>query len=256
VSIGAVTGRRSGEVNHHRSERIPTMTTQTVTATVTTTSATAARRLLTAGTLAGPVFVVTYLAQAFTREAFDITRHPASLLANGDLGWIQTTNFVVSGALCIAAALGLRRTIAGRGRKWAPRLLAQYGAGLLLAALFPADPAQGFPAGTPADYAEISPTGVGHMFAGTIGFTGLIALCFVLASHYRGTGRTAFARWSTATGTIFALAFAGVIAGGGARPSIVAFSTAVILAWTWLAAVCATSCRDAGKSGNSHGFTN
>ena len=38
-------------------------------------------------------------------------------------GWIQTTNFVVSGLLSIAAAVGLRRTLTGRGRNWAPRLL-------------------------------------------------------------------------------------------------------------------------------------
>jgi hypothetical protein len=213
------------------------MTTQTLAAPATTLTA---NRLLTCGILAGPVFVTAWLVQAFTREAFDLTRHPASLLANGDLGWIQTSNFVVSGLLCVAAAAGLRRTISSR---WAPRLLAQYGVGLLLAAVFPADPAQGFPAGTPADYAEISASGVGHMFAGTIGFTGLIALCFVLAKDFRGTGRTTMARWSTATGTVFALAFAGIIAGGGARASIVGFGVAVILAWTWLAAVCATTRR-------------
>jgi len=207
------------------------MTTQTVPTTVPSVTT---DRLLACGAAAGPVFVATWLAQAFTREAFDITRHPASLLANGDLGWIQTTNFVVSGLLVIAAATGLRRTLASR---WAPRLLTQFGVGLLLAAVFPADPAAGFPAGTPADYAEISGRGVGHFFAGTIGFTGLIAACYVIARVFRREGRTGWARWSTATGTLFALTFAGLIVGAGSRVSISAFGLAMITAWTWLATI-------------------
>ncbi len=81
-------------------------------ATVTTTPTavtTRTRTLLTAGAVAGPLYVVCWLSQALTREAFDPTRHPASLLANGDLGWIQTANFIVAGLLSLAGAVGLRR---------------------------------------------------------------------------------------------------------------------------------------------------
>jgi hypothetical protein len=196
------------------------------------------RTLLTAGVVAGPLYVAVWLIQAFTREAFDITRHPASLLANGGPGWIQTTNFIVSGLLSIAAAVGLRRTISGRGRVWGPRLLAAYGAGLLLAAAFPADPGAGFPVGTPADYAEISTRGMGHFVAGTIGFSGLIAACLVIAAHYRALGRQAFARFSAVTGILFFGAFAGLSAGAGSRPTIIAFDLAVVLGWSWIVAVC------------------
>ncbi|HZA19988.1 MAG TPA: DUF998 domain-containing protein, partial [Actinomycetota bacterium] len=37
------------------------------------------------GILAGPIYIATSLIQALTREGFDLTRHPWSLLANGDL---------------------------------------------------------------------------------------------------------------------------------------------------------------------------
>ncbi|MER7244431.1 DUF998 domain-containing protein [Kribbella sp. NPDC000426] len=215
--------------------------------------------LLTGGAVAGPLYVVVWLTQAFTREGFDITRHPASLLANGGPGWIQTANFVVSGLLSIAGAIGLRRAIglhrtighrsrplraaggsspAPRGRVWGPWLVAVYGLGLLLAAAFPADPAAGFPAGTPADYAEISARGMGHFVAGTIGFSGLIAGCLVIAAHYRSIGRRGFARFSAVTGILFFGAFAGLSAGAGSRPTIIAFDVAVVLGWTWLTAVC------------------
>ncbi|TCO44070.1 uncharacterized protein DUF998 [Kribbella antiqua] len=194
--------------------------------------------LMTGGIVAGPLYVAVWLGQAFTREGFDITRHPASLLANGGPGWIQTVNFVVAGLLSIAAAVGLRRTLAGRGSKWAPRLLGAYGVGLLLAAIFPADPAAGFPAGTPADYAEISTRGMGHFVAGTIGFSGLIAACLVMAAHYRSVGRKGLGRYSAATGILFFGAFAGLSAGAGSRPTIVAFDLAVILAWAWITTIC------------------
>ena len=197
------------------------------------------RALLTGGAVAGPLYVATWLIQAFTREAFDITRHPASLLANGGPGWIQTTNFIVSGLLTIAAAVGLRRVMppASPGRVWGPRLVATYGVGLLLAAAFPADPGAGFPVGTPADYAEISTRGMGHFVAGTIGFSGLIAACLVFAAYYRALGRRTFARFSTVTGILFFAAFAGLNAGAGSRPTIIAFDLAVILGWTWLTTI-------------------
>lgn len=195
------------------------------------------RALLTGGVVAGPLYVATWLIQAFTREGFDITRHPASLLANGGPGWIQTANFIVCGLLCIGAAVALRRTTTGRGRVWGPRLVGAYGVGLLLAAAFPADPAAGFPVGTPADYAEISARGMGHFVAGTIGFSGLIAACLVFAAHYRALGRRTFARFSTVTGILFFAAFAGLSAGAGSRPTIIAFDLAVILGWTWITAL-------------------
>ena len=203
------------------------------------------RALLTAGIVAGPLYVAVWFGQAFTRDGFDITRHPASLLANGGPGWIQTTNFIVSGLLSIAAAVGLRRTLTGRGRIWAPRLVAAYGVGLLLAAAFPADPGAGFPVGTPADYAEISTRGMGHFVAGSIGFSGLIAACLVVAAHYRSIGNRALARYSTVTGILFFGAFAGLSAGAGSRPTIIAFDVAVILAWTWLVVVCTDKRRTA-----------
>ncbi len=211
------------------------MTTNDLTSPATTRVST--RALLTGGIVAGPLYVAVWLTQAFTREGFDLTRHPASLLANGGPGWIQTTNFVIAGLLSIGAAVGLRRTLTGRGSKWAPRLLGAYGVGLLLAAIFPADPGAGFPAGTPADYAEVSTRGIGHFVAGSIGFTGLIAACLVVAAHYRSIGRTGFSRYATATGIVFFGAFAGLRAGAGSRPTIIAFDVAVILAWTWLTAL-------------------
>lgn len=213
------------------------MTTLTVPATRTATTSTT-NKLLTAGIVAGPLYAAVVLVQALTRDGFDVTKHPASLLANGGPGWIQTVNFVVSGVLCIAAAVGLRRTVTGRGSTWGPRLVAQYGVGLLLAACLPADPAAGFPVGTPSDYAEISWHGYGHFLAGTVGFTGLIAACFVFAAHYRSTGNRRWSRYSTTTGTLFTVSFLGLMAGTALPGTIIAFYLAVALAFTWITLLC------------------
>src|SRR5215831_2367349 len=94
-----------------------------------TTSVT--RSLLGYGVIAGPFYVIVSLAQALTRPGFDLTRHEWSLLANGALGWIQTGNFVLTGLMVVAAAVGFRRALRpAPGSVWAPRLLAVYGLNL------------------------------------------------------------------------------------------------------------------------------
>jgi hypothetical protein len=57
------------------------------------------RLLLGLGVIAGPFYVAVSLAQALTRDGFDITRHAWSLLANGDLGWLQMANLILTGAI-------------------------------------------------------------------------------------------------------------------------------------------------------------
>lgn len=104
--------------------------------------------LLICGVVAGPVYVLVSVTQALTREGFDLTRHAWSLLTNGDLGWIQITNLIVSGLLVIAGGARLGRTL-GTNNGWAPGLLSGYGLNMVAAGIFPADPALGFPPGTP-----------------------------------------------------------------------------------------------------------
>ena len=74
--------------------------------------------------IAGPFYVVVSLAQALTRDGFDLSRHAWSLLANGALGWIQIANFVADRAdgrrLRGRPAPG---AAAGPGATWAPRLI-------------------------------------------------------------------------------------------------------------------------------------
>ena len=137
-------------------------------------------RLLTAGIVAGPLFLVLWALQAFTRDGFDPGRHPISLLSLGDLGWIQIANFVVTGALFVACAVGLRRVLhPGRAGTWGPRLVGALGAGLILAGVFVTDAGAGFPAGAPAGAPEMSWHGALHEVGYLVVMLTWTAACFV-----------------------------------------------------------------------------
>ena len=71
------------------------------------------KSLLGYGVIAGPIYVLVVAAQMATRDGFDPTRHAASQLANGEWGWIQIATFVVTGAMTIAAAVGVPRPRTG-----------------------------------------------------------------------------------------------------------------------------------------------
>jgi hypothetical protein len=193
------------------------------------------RALLICGLIAGPFYIVVGLIQALTRPGFDIMRHDLSLLANGDLGWIQITNLIVTGLLVVAFAFGVRQTFdTGRGRTWGPILLGVYGLGLIGAGFFTADPAFGFPPGTPADAHAISWHGLLHFICGGVGFLALIAACFVLARRFATRGRRGWAAYSLATGVIFFAAFVGIATGSGQSWSVIGFWIGVVVAWAWI----------------------
>jgi len=196
------------------------------------------RSLLTAGVLAGPVYLGLGLGQALLRPGFDITRHDLSLLSNGEFGWIQISNFLLSGMLVIAGAFGLRRTLhAGRGRTWGPLLLAGYGLGLIGAGLFVADPAFGFPAGTPADANSISWHGLLHILTAALGFAALIGSCGVFSRRFAAEHERGWTVYSILTGLVFLAGFVGVASGSGNSWSVLGFWIAVVLAWSWITAI-------------------
>lgn len=188
------------------------------------------RSLLGYGALAGPVYVAVSLTEAFTRPGFDLSHHAWSLLALGPLGWIHITNFILAGLMVIAFAAGVRRAVPSR---WAPRLIAVYGASLIGAGVFRADPVVGFPEGTTT--AHVSWHGLLHLMSGMVGFTCLAIACFVLARRFAGS--RGWAAFSRATGVLFLAGFVAIATGGGAAWATIAFTSAVLLVWAWLALV-------------------
>lgn len=142
-----------------------TLNTRQSAASSITASPSASRRLLAGAVVAGPLFLGAGIVQGFAREGFDFTRNAISQLALGDLGWIQTVNFVVTSALLLIGSIGLRRVLRREpGGTWGPVLIAVFGASFLVAAVFQADAGGGFPVGSP-DVGTMSAHGAGHMAA-------------------------------------------------------------------------------------------
>lgn len=160
------------------------------------------RSLLACGAAAGVLFVVVSFGQVFTRAGFDLQIHPLSALALGDLGWIQVTNFLLTGLLSIACAVGLRRALhPGRAGTWGPVLIGAYGIGHIGAGIFATDPGFGFPAGAPAGMPEqFSGHAVLHTVFAMLLFVSLAAACFVFARRFAGLRQRSWAAYSVLTG--------------------------------------------------------
>ena len=193
------------------------------------------KSLLGYGVIAGPVYVIVVAAQAATRAGFDPARHPASILANGGLGWIQVANFLVTGAMTIAAAVGMHRALrSGSAALWAALLVGGYGAALVCAGVFRADPAPDFPPGSHVEQGHVSWHGALHLLSGSVGFVCLIGACLILARWF---ARRPWAWFSALVGILVALGFGTLAAGSQSAAAMLGFIAAVVLGWAWLAAV-------------------
>src|SRR5688500_11702298 len=192
------------------------------------------RRLLTAGIVAGPLFVAVVLIQLAITPVFDLGRHPISLLSLSDNGWIQIANFVLAGLLAIAFAVGTRRVLSGRGSTWGPRLLTVYGLGLVAGGVFLADPGLGFPPGTPDGIpSTFSWHGTIHAFAPPVGLTALIGAVIVFARRFAGRGERGWVLYSALTvGAAIALVLSMGFEGASLR---LALATAI--GWAWVTAL-------------------
>lgn len=143
-------------------------------------------RLLFAGALAGPVFFASAITQMFTREGFDINRHPISQLSTGSLGWLQITTFVLAGLGGLALATGIKLTLTeGLGRRVLPIFIGIFGTGLIAAGLFTMDPEYGFPIGTPdGPVTQMSWHSVVHSTSAAVAFTALAIAAIVLTVRH------------------------------------------------------------------------
>lgn len=193
------------------------------------------RSLLGYGVLVGPFYLALGLIQAFVREGFDLARHPLSLLANGTGGWVQTANLALSGLMVVAAAVGFRRVLGSRSLATSG-FLGAFGAGMLVAAVFPADPVDGFPVGTPlGPPTSISTPGLVHFAAGGLGFLSLAVSCFCAARSMSRRQARSMSRLSLVAGLAVVLGFFGTFLVPGMAGSTLGIWFAVVVGWAWLA---------------------
>lgn len=166
--------------------------------TMSASETTSTRVLLACGVAAGPLFTSVSLVQALTRDGYDLTRHPLSLLSLGDLGWVQVANFVVTGLLCVAFAVGVRRSPeSGWAGRWGPTLYGGFGLGLVLGGAFPTEPSDGFPPGV-AD-GSTSWHSVVHDVAAGVAIDLALVSALLLARRLRRAHEAGWATYSLLT---------------------------------------------------------
>jgi hypothetical membrane protein len=180
------------------------------------------KTLLACGAIAGPLFVLVFLVEGATRAHYDPLRHPVSSLAFGDVGWTQRANFLITGLLMLAFAIGLRRALRPLGGPtWGPLLVGAYAIGLLGAGIFVADPMNGYPPGTPDKRLIYSTHGVLHDMFSTLVFLGLPVACIVFGRWFAARGERGWATYSAVTAVVFLGAFILSSAGFGQTEGLV-----------------------------------
>jgi hypothetical membrane protein len=196
------------------------------------------RALLVGGLIAGPVFILVAVIQALTRQGFDLSRHPLSLLSLGDLGWIQTTNFVVSGLLVIAFSVGIRRILpSNRRATWGSLAVGTFGAGLVVAGVSPPAPAFAFPPGTPDGMpATVGTSAILHGVGFTVGFVSLTVTCLLFSRRFAADARSGWALYSVGT-AVLALALS---MWPGRDAASLRYFIAAAIAWAWISALAAS----------------
>jgi hypothetical protein len=147
------------------------------------------RSLLGWGVVAGPFYLVVGVILALTRDGFELSSHPLSLLMLGEHGWLQRANIMLTGAMVLAASVGFARALQGStAARRAGRLLGAYGVILVISGIFPPDPMEGFPPGT--TQGDPTATGLIHFGAGAIGFVVLAVAAFVVGGWFAGRDLT------------------------------------------------------------------
>ncbi|QKW31862.1 DUF998 domain-containing protein [Nocardiopsis flavescens] len=198
------------------------------------------RGLLWCGVAAGPLFLGVSTLAGLLRPEYSLARHPVSSLALNGAGGVQVLNFLLTGALLTAFAVGAGRELGRAGRTGpVPWLLGLCGAGLVGAGLFRTDPVSGYPPGTPHELVY-TPLGVLHDAASALFFFGLPLACVLYALRSLADRRWVVAGYSVLTAAAFFACFLWASAGFQQNPGLVAVGglyqrASLLVGFAWIA---------------------
>ena len=176
--------------------------------------------LIWAGIVGPPVFVAVFSMLGVVKPRYDATAQFVSEGSIGDLGWVQTLNFIVFGALMLVFAAGLWSGVSGQGV--GAVLMAVFGIGLILSGVFVTD--------SPGSRAAATVHGVLHNVAGLVVFGSLTLACFVSAWTFRS--HAGWGVYSLATGIAIPIGFVGSALAG--RWVGIAQRALIVVGWTWI----------------------
>ncbi|MBK9732332.1 MAG: DUF998 domain-containing protein [Chitinophagaceae bacterium] len=169
------------------------------------------KALLICGQTGCILFIAMFLIQGQLREGYTPLKFPISSLSIGQFGWIQITNFIISGVLIFLSAIGFRQaTPSLKNSIWISRLIGAVGFGLVGAGLFSSDPVYGYPTTEPLAVAQFTIHGHLHDFFSIIVFVCLPIAIFKMRNRFKEANNNSWAAYSFLSGigilTFFILA--------------------------------------------------
>ncbi len=197
--------------------------------------------LLSCGAIGGPLFIVLFLIDAALRPEFDALRQPVSALSIGGRGWIQQTNFVVTGALMLACGFGFCLALRPYAASfWESLLVALFAVGLIGAGVFVTD-TTGLANDAPSSERRTT-SGMVHDLFSLIVFVSLFADCFVFAHFFASVASPAWAVYSGATGLLFGAGFVLFARGFGGDSALAPIAgllqrITIAIGWFWISLV-------------------
>jgi hypothetical membrane protein len=194
------------------------------------------RELLVCGVVGALLFIAVLLVNDAVKPGYEPVRDFVSEAAIGRGGWVQITNFLVSGALITVFSLGLRQTVS----RWTAWLVRAFGICLMAAGAFVSDP-------VPSDHQTWH--GVAHNLVSVVVFGAVTAACFT-AARWRPSRWWRF--YCLITGVAVPVLF--VLAAGVSGTTGVFQRLSIIVGWVWLAVLGLRALRldgvwHAGRSG-------
>ena len=142
----------------------------------------------------GVLFLLLAGVQGVLRPGYDARQQSLSALSLGPSGWIQQLNFVMFGALLLAAVPAWRVVLWGaKGARSYPALSAIAGLMLILAGLVPQDPAPGY---DPMGLALAGPTARGLLHIAIAGVAAVASTAGLLILGNRLAGEPHWRGWA------------------------------------------------------------
>lgn len=170
---------------------------------------------LVAGVVAGPLLVTVTLIGGATRRGYSVLRHDVSSLALGELGWIHSLAFVITGLLTLAFAVGGLRPAFESDTACGPWLVSGWAVGLVVIGLFVTDPTTGYPSEIPAEAVVRTVGGAVHDVAAAVTFIALTAALVVFTRVFARHGRRVWAGYTALSA--FVVVFASIVASYGSQ---------------------------------------
>lgn len=144
--------------------------------------------LLLIGVVTTTTFFAVILVEGALRPGYNPAYHTGSELELGPRGWIQRTNFLLTGGGMAAYAVGVQQTL---DSVIATTLLGVMAVSFIVSGVFAPDPVRGYPPSAPSAHPLGGPSLHAriHDATGPLMFVAFVAACLLLASRLEGGWR-------------------------------------------------------------------